>query len=250
MLKDKVAIVTGAASGIGRDSARIFAHYGARLVLVDRNEAALEELSRSLGDIAFAVTADVSDEDQVERMVALALDRFGRIDCAFNNAGVETVNKQLHDITLADWRKVTSVDLDGVFLCMKHEIRAMLTSGKGGAIVNTASTLGQVAMRNGAEYVAAKHGVMGLTKAAALDYAGVGIRINAVLPGVIKTEIMTRLASDPKVAAMLDVMRMQHPLERFGEPSEIAQAAAWLLSDKASFITGTGLAADGGFQAQ
>jgi NAD(P)-dependent dehydrogenase (short-subunit alcohol dehydrogenase family) len=250
MLEGKVIVVTGAASGIGEAAAHLFAEYGASVVVADRNGEGAESCAYAIGGDAHAIKVDVADENQVSAMIDTTIARFGRFDGAFNNAGVETLARPLHEIELLDWRKVMSVDLDGVFLCIKHQVRAMLAGGRGGSIVNTASTLSQVAMVNGSEYVAAKHGVLGLTRAAALDYAQAGIRVNAVLPGVIKTAIMDRFMQDPAIAALVDGMRAAHPVGRFGTPLEIAEAAAWLLSDKASFVTGTGLSADGGFQAQ
>lgn len=250
MLKDKTIIVTGGASGIGEAASVLFAGYGANVVIADRNIEAAARCADRIGERALAVATDVSDEDQVAAMVEATLARFGRLDGAFNNAGVETLAQPLHEIDLANWRRVMAVDLDGVFLCIKHQVRAMLAAGICGSIVNTASTLSQVAMVNGSEYVAAKHGVLGLTRAAALDYAPSGIRVNAVLPGVIHTAIMDRFAQIPEVAIKIDGMRAAHPIGRFGTPAEIAETAAWLLSDKSSFVTGTGISADGGFQAQ
>ena len=252
MLDGKVIIVTGAASGIGLASAHVFASYGARIAIVDRDSGKAETAAHEVGQLgggAIAISADVSEEGAVEQMVKRARSHFGRLDGAFNNAGVETLNRPLHEIPADGWQRVISIDLEGVFLCLKHEIRCLLEDGVRGAIVNTASTLAAVAMRNGAEYVAAKHGVLGLTRAAAVDYAKNGIRVNAVLPGVIQTAIMSRFAADPSIQRLMTEMKAAHPLGRFGKPEEVAEAAAWLLSDKSSFVTGSALSVDGGFQA-
>lgn len=251
MLAGKAIIVTGGGGGIGAAAARRFAESGARVAVVDRQAAAAEEVVSEItasGGTALAIIADVSAEEDVRAMVARTVQAFGRLDGAFNNAGVEQHNVPLHTLTLEQWRRVMSVDLDGVFLCMKHEIPAMLANG-GGAIVNTASALGQVAIANASEYVAAKHGVIGVTRAAAVDYATQGVRVNALLPGVIETQILFRLAKEPWFEEGTRQLKARHPLARFGMPNEIAEAALWLLSDASSFVTGTTLSADGGYQA-
>jgi NAD(P)-dependent dehydrogenase (short-subunit alcohol dehydrogenase family) len=250
-LDGRATIVTGAASGIGRAASHLFAAAGARLLLVDRDEAALAatvaEIDAQGGEVAASV-ADVSDGAQVERAVAAAVERYGRLDCAFNNAGVDSFQWELAELPEEEWRRVIDVDLTGVFLCMKHEIRAMRAGGGGGAIVNTSSGLGLVAIANQSAYIAAKHGVLGLTKAAALENATSGLRINAICPGIIRTPMAERgIAGNPAVA---DALASSQPIGRLGEPEEVAAAALFLLSDAASFITGEGLAVDGGYLAK
>lgn len=250
-LDGKSIIITGAGGGIGSVAAGVLATAGARLVLTDVNaetgEATRAKVEAAGGEAVF-VPADLASEDQVAALVAAAVDRYGRLDGAFNNAGVEQRNKPLTDLNLDEWDRAIRVNLTGVFLCVKHQILAMLKTG-GGAIVNTASTAGAVAFPGVSEYAASKHGVIGLTKAAAVDYGRQGIRVNAVLPGATKTDMIARLLEQPDFAAMADKVLARHPLGRFGEPSEVGEAVAWLLSDRASNVTGVSLAVDGGFLA-
>lgn len=250
-LDGKSIIITGAGGGIGSVAAGVLAKAGARLVLTDVNaetgEATRAKVEADGGEAIF-VSADLASEDEVAALVAAAVDRYGRLDGAFNNAGVEQRNKPLTELSLAEWDRAIRVNLTGVFLCVKHQILAMLKTG-GGAIVNTASTAGQVAFPGVSEYAASKHGVIGLTKAAAVDYGRQGIRVNAVLPGATKTDMIARLLEQPDFAAMADKVLARHPLGRFGEPSEVGEAVAWLLSDRASNVTGVSLAVDGGFLA-
>ena len=190
--------------------------------------------------------ADISDAAAVQAAVAATLERHGRLDCAFNNAGVDSFEWAVAELPDEEWRRVIEIDLTGVFFCMKHEIVAMRASG-GGAIVNTSSGLGLVAVANQSAYVAAKHGVLGLTKAAALEYVKEGIRVNAVCPGIIRTPMAERgIAGNPAVEEALAKIQ---PIGRLGEPEEVANAALFLLSDAASFITGESLAVDGGYLA-
>jgi NAD(P)-dependent dehydrogenase (short-subunit alcohol dehydrogenase family) len=246
MLADKVVLVTGAGSGIGRAAARVFAAHGARLLLADIDGDTCEETAAMVD--AVAVTADVSIEDDVAAMVDAAITAYGRLDGAFNNAGVDGTFAPVVESTVDNWQEVMAVNLTGVWLCMRAEIRRMLASG-GGAIVNTSSTGGLVGMGHGiAAYVAAKHGVVGLTKAAALEYATHGIRINAVCPGTVRTGmyeqvVATGVVTEEEIAAM-------QPINRPADAEEIAEAAAWLLSDHASFVTGQALAVDGGLVAR
>ncbi|WP_246331652.1 SDR family oxidoreductase [Sphingomonas chungangi] len=249
MLEGRSIIVTGAASGIGAEAARRFAAAGARLTLADRAaNATIAEEIRETGGIAQFVAADVSDEAQVRAMVAQAVSAYGRLDGAFNNAGVDQQPVALHEVDLAEWRRVTEVDLTGVFLCMKHEIAAMLDNG-GGAIVNTSSVLGAIAVPKSAAYIAAKHGVIGLTRAAAVEYARRGIRANAILPGAIATPMFADAEKDPAMAAQLEAVKEAHPINRMGTPAEIAALAAYLLSDAAGYTTGAAIPCDGGFTA-
>lgn len=249
MLDGKVILVTGAAGGIGYQASRVLSAHGARLVVTDVNreggEQLLADLAASGGEAIFH-PADLGSEADIKALVAEAVARFGRLDGAFNNAGVEQKNKPLDELTLEEWDRAIRIDLTAVFLCMKYQVKAMLASG-GGAIVNTASSLGQVAIPCASEYIAAKHGVVGLTRAAGADYGARGIRVNAVLPGIIKTPLIERLLGEPSFAAMKDKLLARHPIGRFGEPSEIGEAVAWLLSDAASFMNGAAVACDGGY---
>ncbi len=245
-LEGKVTIVTGAASGIGRAAALLFHAAGAILTLVDRVEAGLRETADSIGGDALLCAADIADSAAVKAAVAATLERHGRLDCAFNNAGVDSFQWAVAELPDEEWRRVIEIDLTGVFFCMKHEIVAMRANG-GGAIVNTSSGLGLVAVANQSAYVAAKHGVLGLTKAAALEYVAVGIRVNALCPGIIRTPMAQRgIAGNPAVEEALAKIQ---PIGRLGEPEEVANAALFLLSDAASFITGESLAGDGGYLA-
>lgn len=249
MLADKSIIVTGAASGIGAETARHFATLGARLTLADRAaNATIAEEIREAGGTARFVAADVSDEAQVKALVEAAVGEYGRLDGGFNNAGVDQQPLSLHEISIAEWRRVTDVDLTGVFLCMKYEIAAMLRTG-GGAIVNTSSVLGAIAVPQSAAYIAAKHGVVGLTRAAAVEYARRGIRANAILPGAIATPMFADAEKDPAMAAQLEAVKEAHPINRMGKPAEIAALAAYLLSDTAGYTTGTAIPCDGGYTA-
>jgi NAD(P)-dependent dehydrogenase (short-subunit alcohol dehydrogenase family) len=250
-LEGKTIIVTGAGSGIGRASAMVLASAGANVVVSDiatdggrETVASIEEC----GGIATFVPADVSKESDVEALVQSALTAYGRLDGAFNNAAIAQVGKPLHELSTQEWERALLVDLTSVFWCVKYEVLAMMASG-GGAIVNTASALGQVAIRHASEYVAAKHGVIGLTRAAAAEYAAHHIRVNAVLPGIVNTPLVAELAEDPRFASFLELLKERHPIGRFGESHEIGEAASWLLSDAASFINGAAIAVDGGYLA-
>lgn len=250
-LNNKVILVTGAASGIGRASAIRFAKAGADVILSDISSVSGEELASEIssdGGSAVFAKADVGVEEDVVALVDGIIALHGRLDGAFNNAGVAQCGKPLHELTTEEWDRAIRIDLTGVFWCLKYEVLAMLQSG-GGAIVNTASSLGQVAIANAAEYIAAKHGVMGLTRAAAADYGALGIRVNAILPGIIQTPIIDELSKNPAFAEFLEKLKDRHPIGRFGQPSEIAEAAAWLLSSAASFVNGAAIPVDGGYLA-
>src|ERR1700676_1890643 len=206
-LDGKVIIVTGAAGGIGQACAVTLADAGARLVLTDivNCDATIAAIRRSEKNAIF-LKADVGVESDVEGLVGQTVKMFGRLDGAFNNAGVEQCATPLHELTSAQWERAVRIDLTGVFFCLKHEIRAMLKTG-GGAIVNTASALGAVAIPNASEYVTSKHGVIGLTRAAAVEYGAHEIRVNAVLPGVIETQMLARAAADPAFSTYLEKLR-------------------------------------------
>ncbi|MBO8140836.1 MAG: SDR family oxidoreductase [Firmicutes bacterium] len=246
----KVALVTGAATGIGRATALAFARAGAKVLVADVNEAAGQEtvrLIRDTGGTAEFALADVSRTEDVAAMVRQAVEQFGGLDFAFNNAGIEGVLAPTGDYPEDVWNKVIAINLTGVWRCMRHEIPAMLGRG-GGVIVNTASILGLVGFANAPAYTAAKHGVVGLTKAAAQEYATKGIRVNAVCPGFIETPmVMERGVQAGKDRAAYDQIASLHPMNRLGKPEEIAQAVLWLCSDAASFVTGHTLTVDGGY---
>lgn len=242
----KVAFITGAANGIGRAAALAFARQGAHVVVADVSEQGNHETARMITDLggqALAVRCDVSKSDDVRNALNATIEKFGRLDFAFNNAGIEYKIQPAADVTEEEWTRIIDIDLRGVFLCMKHEIPLILEQG-GGAIVNTSSGAGIRGFEGGAAYVAAKHGVVGLTKAAALDYAHANLRINAVCPGIIDTPMMDRFSggtAEGRVAVIA-----QEPVGRMGTPEEIAAAVVWLCSDSASFVVGTALIIDGG----
>ena len=250
LMQDKVALVTGASSGIGRATALVFAREGAKVVVADLNLVGGEEtvqLVKAAGGEAVFVQTDVSQAASVEALVNTAVETYGRLDCAHNNAGVEGVLSRTAEQTEEDWEPVIRINLKGVWLCMKYEIPRMLQQG-GGAIVNTSSGAGLIGVKRMPAYVASKHGVIGLTKTAALEYAKSGIRVNAVCPGVIQTPMVERVTG--KRPDVLDKMIAAEPVGRSGQPEEIAEAVVWLCSDAASFVTGHAMAVDGGAVAQ
>lgn len=246
---DHVALVTGAAAGIGRATAVAFAAEGARVVVSDINTDAGQETARLIqdqGGEASFVRADVSDSSDVQAMVQHALSTFGRLDFAFNNAGIEGDLAPTADYSEEGWQRVIAINLTSVFLCMKYQIPHMLESG--GAIVNNASILGTVAFANAPAYSAAKHGVLGLTKAAAQEYGAQGVRINAVCPGFIETPmVMERGVQAGQSREAHDQLVGLHPIGRLGQPEEIASAVVWLCSPGASFTIGHPLIVDGGY---
>jgi NAD(P)-dependent dehydrogenase (short-subunit alcohol dehydrogenase family) len=246
MFAGKVAFVTGAASGIGRATAMEFARHGADVVVVDLSRSGSQETTHmieKLGGRALPVRCDVTQGEDVQAALDKTIEVFGRLDIAFNNAGIEQETKATADITEQEWDRIVAVNLRGVFLCMKHQIPLMLRQG-GGAIVNTSSGAGIVGFAGGAAYVASKHAVIGLTKSAALDYAQANIRINAVCPGIIDTAMMQRVTGDTTEGR--EGVIAQEPVGRMGTPEEIAAAVLWLCSDAASFVIGHAMAIDGG----
>jgi NAD(P)-dependent dehydrogenase (short-subunit alcohol dehydrogenase family) len=247
--ENKVALVTGAGAGIGLVTAKAFAEAGASVALADHHEksvrAAVKDLVAS-GHKALAIRCDVADEHEVATMVEKTVSTFGRLDFAFNNAGVQSAAVEIADTTSKEFDRVNAINLRGVWSCMKYELLQMRKQGNG-AIVNNSSLGGLVGLPGRAIYHASKHGVIGLTKSAALEYASRGIRINAVCPGTINTPMVKNmLAKEPE--AMKEILREQ-PIGRLGEPEEIAAAVLWLCSPGASFVIGHALAVDGGFTA-
>ncbi|QYX76581.1 glucose 1-dehydrogenase [Streptomyces akebiae] len=243
---NKVAFVTGASSGIGRATALAFARAGASVAAVDIDEEGAAETVRQIeksGGAAIALTCDVTSEAAVSGAVRATLDSFGRLDAAFNNAGIEQPVAPLAEIGATDLDRLIAVNLKGVFLCMQSQVPAMLAGG-GGTIVNTASGAGVVGIAGQAVYCATKFGVVGMTKAAALDYAALGVRINAVCPGIIQTPMMDRFTGGTDEGRARVVA--QEPIGRMGSPEEIADAVLWLSSDASSFVVGHAMVVDGG----
>jgi NAD(P)-dependent dehydrogenase (short-subunit alcohol dehydrogenase family) len=243
----KVVIVTGGGSGIGEACAREFAARGARVVVADFNLEGAERVANDLGgrDRALAVKVDVAEPASAEAMVRSTVDAFGRLDVAVNNAGIGGELNPTGGYSIESWDRVIAVNLSGVFYCMRYEIPAMLQNG-GGSIVNMASILGSVGFANSSAYVAAKHGVVGLTKAAAIEYGTSGIRVNSVGPGFIMTPLVVSNLTEEAREAISGL----HAMKRMGEPREVATLVAYLASDAASFITGSYHIVDGGYTAQ
>lgn len=240
----KVAFVTGAGSGIGRAAAVAFAAEGARVAVLDRTADALRETqaaAKGAGGEVLAIACDVSIPGQVEAAVAQVVERFGRLDAAFNNAGVENKAQPLHEIELEEWDRILGINLRGAFVCMKHELAQMVRQG-GGVVVNTSSGAGIRGVAGGAAYAASKHAIIGMTRSAALDYAKQNIRVNAVLPGNIATPMMDRFTGGD-IQKAIDL----EPVGRLGKPEEIAEAVLWMCSDLGGFVTGSAIVVDGGW---
>jgi NAD(P)-dependent dehydrogenase (short-subunit alcohol dehydrogenase family) len=249
-MTQKVAVITGGATGIGKSTAMLLASKGIKVVISGRREAvgqkAIEEIRAQGGDAAF-IAADVDNETQVSQIIGFAVKKYGRLDLAVNNAGISNETKTIGDSDPAKFQAMLQTNVMGVYLCMKYEIQQMLKNG-GGSIVNLASIAGLNGIPYAGPYAATKHAVVGLTKSGALDYATQNIRINAVAPGAIKTDIIAgSIAQGQYDEATISAM---HPMARMGNPEEIAHGIAWLLSDEASFVTGHILNIDGGFQAK
>lgn len=246
ILKNKVALVTGGTSGIGRATAIALSAAGAKVVFSGRRDSEGEEtavLIRDAGAECLFVRSDVSSEADVKALVEKTLSTYGKLDCAFNNAGIESPAKPLHEQPIEEFDKLMSINVRGLFLCMKYEIKQMLTQ-ESGVIVNNSSMGGLIGFPGVSPYIASKHAVMGLTRSAALDYAKQGIRINAINPGLIATAMMDRFSS-----SSADDFESTVPMGRMGQAEEIAQAVVFLCSDAASYITGQPLVIDGGFTA-
>jgi NAD(P)-dependent dehydrogenase (short-subunit alcohol dehydrogenase family) len=251
-LEGKSALVTGGASGIGRATALAFAREGARVAVADILEEAAQRTVteiEAMGGQAMAIACDVTDDDAVKAMIAATVDAFGGLDCAFNNAGiapyqVNAGGQKIADVAPEAWRRLIDVNLTGVWLCLRHEVAQMRAQGSGGVIINTASILGLIGSATSSAYVAAKHGVVGLTKTAAADHAEDNIRVNAVCPGYIETAMTeeTMRRRGERILARV-------PMARMGQANEIAEAVVWLCSPKASFVTGVSWAVDGGYTA-
>ncbi|TVQ51436.1 MAG: SDR family oxidoreductase [Phycisphaerales bacterium] len=250
-MNGKTAIVTGAGSGIGRATALLFAARGAKVIVSDVDQSGMEQTVGAIDDAggeAHLVPCDISQADDVARLIETTINMFDRLDYACNNAGIEGETAETVECTIENWRRVIDINLMGTWLCMKAEIQHMLEAGEGKAIVNVSSIAALIGFGGLPAYVASKHGINGLTKTAALEYAQRGIRINAVCPGAIETPMIHRVTHHDaqEEAAMI----ARHPMGRMGTPEEIAELIVWLCTDAASFITGQTIAADGGYVAQ
>ncbi len=250
-LNGKVVLVTGGGTGIGRASALRLAAEGASVVVGNRNEAAGEEtvqLITAAGGKATFLRTDVTNEQDIIALQQHALDTFGDLHCAFNNAGIEGKTASVAEDTYENWRNIFEVNVLGVWAAMKHQINHMVSNG-GGSIINNASIAGLIGFPNFAAYVASKHAVLGLTKTAALEYGSKGIRVNAVSPGAIETPMLDRFTTQGQQDHMRDNMIQMHPIGRLGKSEEIASAVAWLCADESSFVLGQSITVDGGFTA-
>ncbi|MDX1636372.1 MAG: SDR family oxidoreductase [Balneolaceae bacterium] len=246
-MENKVALITGAASGIGRATALLFARNGALTCIADRSADGLHEtleMVQQFHSDAIAIQTDISSRSEVEAMVRRAADRFGRLEIACNNAGIEGEQSLTAECSEENWHRVININLRGTWLCMKYEIREMLKNG-GGTIVNISSIAGLLGFPGIVPYVSSKHGINGMTKTAALEYAGQGIRVNSICPGAIQTPMIDRFVGG-QTEERENLIGM-HPMGRVGNPEEVAEAVLWLCSDKSSFVTGQSLVVDGGY---
>jgi len=249
-MRGKVAIITGAASGIGRATAELFAVHGAAIVAADIDEEGAQETLKKVkktGGKGIALEVDIANEDHIRSMVEKTIENFGRLDFACNNAGIEGEQAFTAECSRDNWNKVTDINLQGTWLCMKYELPELLKV-EDGAIVNVSSIAGVLGFPGIPAYVSSKHGINGLTKTAALEYADKGIRVNSVCPGAIETPMIDRFVGEESEERKN--LKAQHPMGRFGYPEEVAEAIVWLCSEKASFITGQILGVDGGFTAR
>ena len=248
-LNGKVAIVTGGASGIGQVTAKLYAALGAKVVVSDLHEQAGNDVITQIkqkGDDAIFIKADVSKPEDCDQLVSKTIEAYGRVDIAFNNAGISGEANPIDNMSIEGWNRIIAVNLNSVFYCMKYELQQMVKQGQG-AIVNNSSILGSVGFANSAGYVAAKHGIVGLTKNAALEYSSKGIRVNSIGPAFINTPLLTEAGIDENAKKALVQL---HPIGRLGESSEVAELVVWLSSDKASFVTGSYYSIDGGYLSQ
>lgn len=247
-LQDRTVLVTGAASGIGKATALLYGQLGAKVMLSDLNEEAGQQVTEQLlaaGGTARFFQADVSDPAQCQQLIQETVSSFGTLDIAFNNAGIGGELNLTADYSIEGWQQIINVNLNSVFYCLKYELEAMLKQDSPGSIVNMASILGQVGTAQSPGYVAAKHGIVGLTQTAAIEYAAKGIRINAIGPAYIDTPLLGTLPDDVKA-----VLVGLHPIGRLGRSEEVAELVVWLSSDKASFVTGSYYPIDGGYLAR
>lgn len=251
MLKDKVVIVTGAAMGMGKSSAELFAENGAKVIIADFNKEEGQKVADAIqadGGEATFIEVDVSNEEQVKNLVEKTVETYGRLDGALNNAALTPDDKQIAEMDMDYYDRLMSVDLKGVFLCMKYQLKQMVEQGEGGSIVNTSSVSGIRPQPSNPAYVAAKHGVIGATKQAAMDYGDYNIRVNSVAPGAIDTPMLRgaleQFGFDPDEYA-----KQLSMINRFAQPEEVGEANMWLLSDRASYVTGAVLTVDGGYTA-
>ncbi|WNO76276.1 glucose 1-dehydrogenase [Streptomyces sp. AM8-1-1] len=251
MLAGQVAMITGASSGIGAAAAHLFAQEGAAVVLMARRAEKLRAIAEEItakGGRALAVPGDVADSGDVRRVVEAAVEQFGGLDCAFNNAGYATVGTLLHETEDEIFDRTMDVNVRGVWNCMKHQLPVMLASGRGGSVVNTSSTAGRYATGASVPYVAAKHAILGITRAAAAEYGAQGIRVNALVVGTTRSEMIDEAVRQfPHLEQAFIAPQIQ---KRMADPREIAEAAVWLCSGRASFVTGTAMPVDGGISAQ
>ena len=250
LLEGKTIVITGGSTGIGRATANRCAEEGAAVVIADINKTeaqiACDEIKSKNGNVMFVET-DVTDSNAVKSMLEKTVDTHGALHGAFNNAGIEGAFTNIMKMTEEEFDRTVNVDLKGVWVCVKHEIEQFVAQGKGGSIVSTASVAGLVGARGGSAYCAAKHGVVGLTKSVALEFARKKIRVNAVCPGVIETPMLDRLMSETGLDR--EAFESQEPMARFGNPREIGEAVVWLLSEQSSFVTGVAMPVDGGYTA-